>query len=143
MSSLQTVKPTESTEDLFIQKVRSTIEKHLDDFEFTVGDLCKEIAMSHSQLHRKLFARTGFSTGKFINMIRLEKAKKLLCNTNDKIAYVAYDTGFSDPNYFSRAFKKEFGVTASEHRSNFRRVEKSNVPKIQDVDRISYDFAKS
>ena len=76
--------------------------------------------MSHSQLHRKISALTGYSTIKFIRFVRLTKAKKMLINTHEQISSIAYDTGFSDPDYFSRVFRKEFGLSPSEFRkSNF------------------------
>lgn len=109
-------KPIEKTEDVFVQKVRSIVEDHLDDYEFTVKDLCRTVAMSHSQLHRKITALTGYSANRFIRYIRLSKAKKLLLDPDKNIAEVAYETGFSDPLYFTRVFRKEFGVTPTRFR---------------------------
>ncbi|MCR9288401.1 MAG: helix-turn-helix transcriptional regulator [Bacteroidetes bacterium] len=70
--------------------------------------------MSHSQLHRKLTALIGLSPNKFIRHVRLSKAKKLLLNSETNITRIAYETGFNDPGYFGRMFKKEFGVTPIE-----------------------------
>ncbi|MCB9035478.1 MAG: helix-turn-helix transcriptional regulator [Lewinellaceae bacterium] len=74
--------------------------------------------MSHSQLHRKLTALTGLSANRFIRFIRLSKARILLKDPGLSIAEVAYDTGFTDPVYFSRVFKKEFGMTPTSFREN-------------------------
>jgi ligand-binding sensor domain-containing protein/signal transduction histidine kinase/DNA-binding response OmpR family regulator len=103
-------------ENNFVQKIRSVVEDHLDDNSLDVEKVCQELGMSHSQVHRKLNALTGYSTNKFIRYIRLTKAKVLLTKTGETIAAVAYDTGFNDPDYFSRMFKKEFGVTATDFR---------------------------
>lgn len=59
----------------------------------------------------KVTTLTGLSPNKFIRHIRLNKTKMLLQNPETNINVVAYDTGFSDPAYFSRVFKKEFGMT--------------------------------
>jgi YesN/AraC family two-component response regulator len=53
------------------------------------------------------------SIGDYIRTIRIEKAKELLLK-GDTIADTAYETGFSDPNYFSKCFKKQTGKTPSE-----------------------------
>jgi signal transduction histidine kinase/ligand-binding sensor domain-containing protein/DNA-binding response OmpR family regulator len=104
----------EKTENVFVQKVRVKVEAHLNDSHFNVQHLCREVGMSHSQLHRKLAALTGYSSSRFIRYIRLSKAKNLLSETDETIASVAFDTGFSDPAYFTRVFRKEFGVAPTE-----------------------------
>ena len=103
-------------EDSFVKKVREAVEQHLTDTGFTVEQLCKQVFMSHSQLHRKLEALTGYSPNKFIRMIRLKKAKELLQDPANSIASVALDSGYNDPGYFARVFKQEYGVTPQEWR---------------------------
>ncbi len=111
------------SEDYFVRKVRRAVEAHLDDAEFNVEGLCKEIGMSHSHLHRKLSALTGCSATKFIRNIRLAKAKELLENQHLTITSVAFDSGFNDPGYFGRVFKQEFGMTPVEWRDRLAGVE--------------------
>lgn len=101
-------------EHQFVKQVRSVILTHLTDHSFTVAQLSKEVALSTSQLHRKLKALTGYSAIQLIRMIRLNKARQLLLNPGVNIATVAYDCGFSDPDYFSKVFKKEFGLSPSQ-----------------------------
>ncbi|RYZ30647.1 MAG: response regulator, partial [Chitinophagaceae bacterium] len=92
-------------EDEFVKKVREAIVDNLANGDFTVEQLCKVVFMSHSQLHRKLDALTGFSPNKFIRIIRLNRAKDLLKNGSYNISSIAYDCGFNDPAYFTRVFK--------------------------------------
>ena len=103
-------------EDEFVKRVREAIETHLADTSFTVELLCKMVFMSHSQLHRKLDALTGCSPNKFIRIIRLNKAKKMLKASAGSIASIALDCGYNDPGYFARVFKQEYGVTPQEWR---------------------------
>ena len=107
----------EEQEHQFVTKVRKVIEAHLTDPTFAVPDLCREVGMSHSQMHRKLSALTGLSTNKLIRSMRLNKAKELLQEPELTIAAVAYDSGFSDPDYFHRVFKQTFGITPGEFRN--------------------------
>jgi AraC-like DNA-binding protein len=72
--------------------------------------------MSHSQLHRKLDALTGYSPNKFIRIIRLNKATALLKDSANSIACVALSCGYNDAGYFARVFKQEYGVTPQEWR---------------------------
>jgi AraC-like DNA-binding protein len=104
-------------DDSFIQKVSTAVEANLSDFDFNVERLCREIHMSTSQLYRKMEALTGLSANQFIRSLRLKKAKILLQNRELSITNVAFDSGFSDPAYFARVFKKEFGQTPQEWRS--------------------------
>jgi signal transduction histidine kinase/ligand-binding sensor domain-containing protein/DNA-binding response OmpR family regulator len=98
-------------EDAFVKKVRTVVEAHLDDYRFTVEQLCREAHLSHSQLHRKLTALTGYSANAFIRQVRLHKARELLLRQPEmSITTIALETGFEDPGYFSKVFKKEFGL---------------------------------
>ncbi len=81
---------------------------------FGSGDLAKKLLISESQLYRKIKAITENSTAVFIRSIRLKLAKELLSTTNKTISEIAYETGFNDPSWFSRAFKDEFGFSPSE-----------------------------
>ena len=110
------VEPRSTQEDPFIQKLRSIIEGNLSDPAFSVKDLCMEVGLSHSQLHRKISALTGQSITQYIRSIRLEKACELLKNPQLTIAAVAYDSGFKDSDYFYRVFKKRFQMTPKEYR---------------------------
>ena len=104
-------------EDAFVKKVRGVIEENAADADFTVEQLCKLLFLSHSQLHRKLDALTGSSPNKFIRIIRLNKARYLLLNTDMSIGLVALDCGYSDPGYLARIFKQEHGITPQEWRA--------------------------
>ncbi|MCB9265423.1 MAG: helix-turn-helix domain-containing protein [Lewinellaceae bacterium] len=105
-----------ASEDAFVQKVRQSVIDHLDDFDFNVQALCYELHLSPSQLQRKLSALTGLSPVKFIRHLRLNQAKMLLHNPELSITSIAFDTGFNDPDYFSRVFRQEFGKTPTEYR---------------------------
>lgn len=107
----------ETTNDLevrFLNKVVSCIEKNVENSNFKVIYLARELGLSESQLYRKVKALTNTSTAVFIRSVRLQKAKELLQNKEFNVAEVSYKVGFTDPSYFSRVFKDEFNCTPSE-----------------------------
>jgi len=103
-------------ENEFMKKIRGVVEEHINDSQFNMDMLSKYMAMSHPQLHRKITALTGESTGKFVRAVRLTKAKELLMNSDLTISEIAYETGFSEPGYFTKIFSKEFNMTPTEFR---------------------------
>lgn len=103
-------------EQAFLERAHEVVIQHLDDPDFHVDDLCRAMLMSQSQLHRKLTALTGMPANRFIRQIRLQEAAQLLRSTGLNVAEVAYDTGFRDPDYFGRAFRKMYGMAPTEYR---------------------------
>ncbi len=103
--------PPESLEEVFLQKVVGYIKSHLADSDLNVQQLGREMGMSNTQLYRKLCALTGKGGNELIRSLRLERAAQLLRQDQWQVAEVAYEVGFSDPNYFTRIFRKEFGTT--------------------------------
>lgn len=108
-----------SAEDIFIKKAIEAVEKHLENVEFDVEMLRLELGMSHTNLYRKLQALVGLSANQFIKNIRLKKAANLLESQELTVNEIAYAVGFRDPKYFSKSFRKQFGVLPSDYfRSN-------------------------
>ena len=105
--------PTDKN-DVFLQKVITHIEDDLGNHEFGSAQLASALALSESQLYRKLKAITDTSTAIFIRSVRLEKAKILLQTSTKNVSEIAYETGFNDPNWFGKVFKEKFGVPPSE-----------------------------
>lgn len=101
---------------LFLNKISCSIERNIENTEFNSYKLAAELSVSESQLYRKLKAITNYSTAVYIRKIRLLKAKEMLEKTGLTVSEIAYKTGFNDPNWFSRIFKKEFGVTPNDTR---------------------------
>lgn len=105
-------------EDSFIKKLEEAVEKHLSDCTFSVSELSDYVGMSQMQIYRKLKALKNESPSRFIRDYRLNKSKELLTSSDKTVAEIAYEVGFTDPNYFSRIFTKEFSQTPTEFRSH-------------------------
>ena len=105
--------PTLQLEDEFVLRARQLVLDNLDNSDFSVALLSKNLFLSRQQVHRKITALTGLSAQLFIRDIRLQEAKKMLLTTNKSITAIAFDTGFKEVAYFSNVFAKTFGHTPS------------------------------
>ncbi len=116
----QVLKPGEITvssiDDTFLQKAKSIVEAHMSEEGFGPEELSREVAMSRSQIHRKLTAITGMAAGDFIRYLRLHRAMDLLRQNSATVAEIAYTVGFSTPAHFTKCFHEQFGRTPSEVR---------------------------
>jgi len=101
------------TETQFLQKIITLIDDNMTNGDFGSEQLALGMHLSESQIYRKLKAVTDKSTAVFIRSIRLQKGKELIQTTNRTISEIAYDVGFNDPSWFSKAFKEEFGFAPS------------------------------
>lgn len=108
-------------ENNFLLKLRTLLEKHLDDSSLSPDFVCKKMGMSRTNLHRKLVALTNLPLTMFIRNLRMQRAKQLLSNQEMNISEVAFAVGFDDPKYFSRVFSETFGMTPSDFQNQAKK----------------------
>jgi signal transduction histidine kinase/DNA-binding response OmpR family regulator len=104
-------------EDAFLQKATQMVIEQMSNPDFDVEDLEKSLDMSKMQLYRKLKNLTSFAGNEFIRSVRLRESKALLENATLNISEIAYQVGFNDPAYFTRAFKKQYGQSPKEYQT--------------------------
>ena len=107
---------TVNLEPELILQVRALVELHLDDGEYGVEQLAQDLCMERTGLYKKLTALTDTTPVAFIRSIRLRRAAALLQEGKLTVNEIAERTGFSSSSYFTKCFKKEFGVLPSEYR---------------------------
>jgi signal transduction histidine kinase/DNA-binding response OmpR family regulator/ligand-binding sensor domain-containing protein len=105
-----------SRDDEFIIKLRQLLEDNLSESDFNVKKLSSDLNISTTHLYRKLKALTGLSPVEFIRIFKLQKACKLLSNTNLSIKEIGYSLGFNNLSYFVKCFREQFNVTPSAFR---------------------------
>lgn len=105
-----------SVHQKFIEALKNVIEKNIDNELFGVEDLGKEMAMSRSQIHRKLKALTNLSATTFIRNYRLHRAADLLKQGAGNVTEIGYQVGFSSQTYFSSSFHELFGCSPTEYK---------------------------
>lgn len=103
-------------EDAFMSKVRQVLEANLEDEEFGIYGLCRELAVSRTQLYRKFKSLSNRALSDYFKSLRLHKAKELLCTTDLNVTEVTYAVGFKNLSHFSREFRSEFGKSPMEFR---------------------------
>ncbi len=79
-------------------------------------DLHKMVNLSPSAFRRVFKKHTGKSPKDFLAELRMMNAARQLLSTDERIAIIAESLQFEDANYFSRQFRKTFGVTPKEYR---------------------------
>lgn len=98
-----------------VQKTRDLIEERIQDLP-TLAELAKSSGLSRTYLSFVFKEVTGMRLQDYLTQVRLEKAKELLGRIDLKIKEIAQESGFSDPNYFCRTFKKKTGLNPSNWR---------------------------
>jgi len=106
----------ESPDEKFIESVLIEMEKNFEDPEFKLEELADMLNMSYSNIYRKFQSLTNKTLVDFMRSFRLKKAESLLINHNFSISEIAYQIGFNDPKYFSKCFKKEYGMTPKQYK---------------------------
>ena len=104
-----------SVDERFLQMAVDLIHEHMSDTEYNVEAMVKDMLMSRSKLYLKIKALTGYSTSEFIRTIRLKRAVQLLEKSDYTIKEIMFMTGFNTASYFSKCFKKLYGVVPSEY----------------------------
>ena len=98
-------------------RVLDYIEQHLGE-ELSVERLGREASFSKFHFHRQFSAYVGVSVSRYVQILRLKRAsRQLVFEPDTKIIGIAYEAGFETPEFFSRAFKREYGLTPSQFRS--------------------------
>jgi AraC-like DNA-binding protein len=82
----------------------------------TSEDILKRIPMSRSTLNRNFSKAFGMTPMRYLNKLRLDHAAELLASSNLSISEIARQCGFEDSNYFTRAFRRKFGITPGQWR---------------------------
>lgn len=93
-----------------LQRIQDHLLEHLHDPEWTLKKTSLEVGMSQRYLHQ-VFAGEGLTPASWWMQARLKRARRLLRSPGVTVREAAERTGFKDPAHFSRAFKKQHGIT--------------------------------
>jgi signal transduction histidine kinase/ligand-binding sensor domain-containing protein/DNA-binding response OmpR family regulator len=109
---------TPSVDDKILHQVETLTNEHMNDADFSIEWLSREVGMSTVYLNKKISVLTGKTSSEFVRQLKMKKACCLLTHTQMSISEIAYDLGYSFPKYFSKHFKEEYGVLPTQYRKN-------------------------
>lgn len=98
-----------------VEKVKDIIYSKYHT-NLTIGDIAQEVFLASTYLCLVFKQETGETLNEFITKVRVEKAKELLGDKNNKLYDIGYAVGYTDASYFTKIFKKHTGMTPSEFR---------------------------
>lgn len=96
-------------------RIKDYLYDHMRE-NLTMAKLVSDLHISKSVAHLAFAERYGTSIMKYYMTIKLDYAKQLIQQTNEPIGEIAHFLSFEDEKYFSKCFKKEFGITPSQFR---------------------------
>lgn len=102
----------------FYNRFISLFDKKMGDPDLNVEAMASELGFERTQLYRKIKAITNYSPVELMRNIRLKKARHILKTTEKTISEVCYEVGFSNPAYFTKCYREQYGETPSETRLN-------------------------
>lgn len=105
---------TDRDEEL-IKKVIAWLEENVADSDATVEQLASYVGMGRTSMYNKIKGLTGKSPVELIQEFRMEKATYYLKSGQFSVSETSYKVGFSDPGYFSRSFRKHFGMSPADY----------------------------
>ena len=103
-------------EQMVLDRLNKMLNLNLSNADFSIQDFANEMTMSRMQLYRVSREFFDLSPTQLLKQRRLEKAAELLLTTKKPISQIAYDCGFSQPSYFSKCFKEQFGCSPKEYK---------------------------
>lgn len=106
------------TDSKFYQVVDFINEHYTEDI--SAKSLSQLFGYNETYFCRRFKATTGINLMRYIRILRMELAQKLLCNTDEGITQIAIKCGFTDISYFSHCFKQHTGAAPTEFKTSYR-----------------------
>jgi len=106
---------TTDLDQKFLRELMEVIQNNLSEPELNADFLAREMAISKTQLYRKIKGITGMSVHLFIRDIKLNRAMELIKQKKVRISDVAYSMGFNSISYFTRCFSEKFGNSPTDY----------------------------
>lgn len=100
----------------FVTRAVEYVRENYADQSISIETVCRTLGVSAAYFSTVFKKETGKTFIGYLTDYRMEAAEELLLTTDDKTYMIAEKVGYGDPNYFSYAFKKKYGVSPSKYR---------------------------
>ncbi|HPR32239.1 MAG TPA: response regulator [Prolixibacteraceae bacterium] len=105
------------TESGFLDQVQKWINANMANPNLNVDFLVAQMNISRTLFFKKMKAASGYAPNEYLRMVKMKEAARLLKTSDQTVSEIGMAVGFSDSNYFGKTFKKFYGTTPSEFRS--------------------------
>ena len=109
-------------EEALVEKMLKAIADNMDDLDYTVDMMARDVGMSRASLYKKTQQMLGITPNDFLRNVRLKHAARLLVETDEPVNQISLMVGFQTSRYFSQCFRQTFGMTPTEYRSAERQA---------------------
>lgn len=97
-------------EEEFLSGFVDLVQSNWQDPQYAIGDFCKALGVSKSQLYRKCMGIAHKPANVLLREYRLQKALYYLGKKGFNVSQTTFETGFNSPSYFTKCFQKQFGI---------------------------------
>jgi len=111
--------PEKNHSDSAILSTQNIMENNFYD-KINIEELAEKASMSTRQFNRRFKSATGESVNGYLQLLRIDSAKKSLINTKLSFEEISLESGYENISYFRRIFKKHTSLTPSEYRKRFK-----------------------
>ncbi len=104
----------------FVAKAIEYVKEHYGDQDLSIETICSYLCVSAAYFSTVFKKETGKTFINYLTDYRMQQAVELLLTQNEKTYIIAEKVGYSEPNYFSYVFKKQFGISPSKYKVNYQ-----------------------
>lgn len=115
--------PFLSADYIFLNKLNTLLESELSNPNLDIDDIATRLGYSRSVFYRRIKALTNIAPNDFLRTYRLKRAAEMLTSSSASLSEVSDRTGFSSYSYFSKVFKKQFGLSPKDYRAKDLNIE--------------------
>lgn len=101
-------------QDEFLEKILAYIDENICK-PMTIAEICQKFSLSRSSLQILFKENLNQSPKKYINKLKMEKSRQMICEDKYTISEIALMMGFNSIHYFSRAFTQKYNISPSEY----------------------------
>lgn len=105
----------ETPATVLVVRAKRLIEENYADAGFSLSALADQLNLSYNYLSTLFSKETGTSLKSYLTAVRMEKARSLILERRHKVYAVAQMVGYSNPRYFTDAFRKHFHTSPTEY----------------------------
>ena len=99
-----------STDEKIVLNIYTQYAEHFANNELSVAQIAQALCVNQTFLRKTFKSRMNMTLSEYLTQFRMQEARRLLTNTDHKLALIAEEVGYNDVSYFSNVFKKYYGV---------------------------------